>query len=187
MHKHPIRTTAVFLLAVSILSGCETLSKPRYIEPDNNDLPVIINTKHQSQYSKWAWERYILVAVDDAIVDYSITHKDPDKIIETTAKEQKSSTRLTEGKHDLIIDVTFNRGTKSGPFVAQIPLKLVAEKDRKYLLNGEVSGKIVKVWLEYATGEHASEIASSEYTCTGCGPLIPILMPGQNVPIFIQM
>jgi hypothetical protein len=187
MHKYSIRTTAVFLLAVSILSGCETLAKTRYIEPDNSDLPAIINTKHQSQYSKRAWERYILLAVDGTIVDYTIPHKDPEKIIQTTANEQKSSTRLTEGEHDLIIDVTFNRGAKSGPFVAQIPLKLVADKHRKYLLNGEVSGKIVKVWLEYATGERASEIASSEYTCTGCGPLVPILVPGQSIPIFIQM
>ncbi|MEJ2692793.1 MAG: hypothetical protein P8166_06935, partial [Candidatus Thiodiazotropha sp.] len=104
-----------------------------------------------------------------------------------TQVEQKYSTRITEEVHDLIIDVTFNRGKESGPFVAKVPLRLNAGKHRNYLLNGEVSGKVVKVWLEYGTGERASDIGSSEYTCTGCGPLIPILVPGQTIPIFIQM
>ncbi len=176
------------LIAMSLLSGCETLSKPRYKEPEGSGLATIHSNKKGNIYSQWAWENYTLHSIDGTLVDYTIPDaKDTGNLVPLKDVKSKSSMQISEGEHDLIIDVVFKRDKKSGLFVAKIPLKLIVEKNRQYHLNGEVTGKIVKIWLEYSNGEHASKIGSSEYTLTGRGQVVPILIPGQSIPIFIFM
>jgi 7,8-dihydro-6-hydroxymethylpterin-pyrophosphokinase len=130
MFNRFIYTLSTSSILIFLLIGCDTLTKPGYAEPEGNDLPVVHNVTKSSIYSTAGWDKYTLRSVDNMLVDYSESHRDPEKLLEQQAVETKTATRISVGKHDLIIDVTFYRGERSGPFVAKIPLKLIAEQNR---------------------------------------------------------
>lgn len=53
------------LISVILLSGCETLTKPRYIEPEGDNYATIHSYKYNIRFSNKSWNQYQLYSVDD--------------------------------------------------------------------------------------------------------------------------
>ena len=175
---HPLRAIKLLLIFAIPLAGCQTLKMPSHIEPVGDNYATIHNYKHDLIYTRRSWNQFRLYSVDDKLVHSLRPHTDPEKVADFRNDDSKKATKIQAGERNLIIEASFHRGERSGPFISKIPLTFNAVQNGVYRLNGEVSGKVIKVWVEnYSTAERVSKVNSGESVCTGCKVPITIFIP----------
>jgi hypothetical protein len=157
---------AFIVTAFAGLSGCASTSRSMFVQSKASDAATI--QARWLKESSYVWEGYSLLSVDDRFVSVGF-FGDPNT----------AATRVDPGSRRLVVKAVFNRGLRTGPFEAYVPLNADLKPSSRYEIDGQISGAVVEVWLgESSSKERVTEIGTASYSSQPKPPVvIPLFIP----------